>query len=120
MLVLGHKRQEFLDAPDLRRWRIAMPLQICAHPENTPEVQRPDVCSFCGGLLHGFAGSASPARANLKDLDALTLDPKCKIKLGSDVGRRTMLLNEGANNVVQPFCLELGECHVFPKELAGV
>ena len=117
VFVLTNQRQKLLNAPDPRCWRVAVPLQIGSHPVDLPESLSLDEGGLCNGILHSLTGLPLPAGANLEYFNALPVYTKGKVELRSDMRRRTMLVDEIANDLFQAFGLEFAYGHVSRSDV---
>lgn len=114
MFVLINEFEELVDAPGIRRGCIAMPFEICSHPEDAPQVAGFDIGGFGNGMLQHLAGCAPPARANFEYLHALPGNPETDIQLWTDGRSRTSPFHEGTDNPLKPLGLKFAKRHDKP------
>ena len=86
-----------------------MPCKVGAAPEYLPGVPSLDVCGLCDRVLK-YLFSVVPARANLKNLDALPSDAKADIYFGTKMGWRADTLNVAGQGLLDSFAFELAKC----------
>jgi len=110
VLVSIHNIQERLEALNLQVWLVPVPLQIAAHPENTPPILRSHKCSLRNGVFHRLF-RILPIGANFEYLDALPGDSAPNIELRPDVRRRTTTLQELRKVALATRSLEIGQRH---------
>lgn len=111
MRVLVYQRCEFRHRFYFRSWFIAVPLQIAALPEYSPDAAPPDVCRLRHRRFVFLFERSPPSRSDLENLYALPGNTEADIQLGANTWRRPTLLHEGVHRSANARQFNLRERH---------
>jgi hypothetical protein len=111
VLILLHQYQEVFKRWNLRRWIIAVPLQIGALPENSPDALRLHVGGLRKRVFKLFTRLVVPW-PDLEELNALAGNAKPQIQLWPHVWRGPPLLDERTDNALEPLTLKFAQRHI--------
>ena len=112
IFIAIYQTQKLRQRFNLGVWVVPMPLEIGSLPIHFPDLLRFYVRRFCYRLFD-FLFRIIPKRTNLEYLDALTFDPKSKVQLRTNMGKRTSLFDERPHFLLNLFSFELAQSHLL-------
>jgi hypothetical protein len=108
MTVFMNHLAEGIYGIDGRCGLITVPLEILAHPVDTPVSTSFYVGCLGNGMLHGLTWFSTLFGTNLKQLDALPRQSKCHVDFIANVRRRPSVLEKGLHRLRHSRPLDLG------------
>lgn len=110
MFVFGHQGKKGIERVHFRHRRVAVPLEVGAHPVHLPDVLRFDIGRFGNRRFH-FLAWVVPDGTDFEQFDALALQAKAEVELAADRGRRTVRFDKSTGRFFDPLAFKFAESH---------